>query len=482
MGIQESYIELENMFESMYEEIGGYEFYRYLFPDCEEEGELNTDYSRPNAIYLYEDDKDKGTKRRLRRRIMLKDTWEKDYIDFIERNNLTLCSGLTYRRKANKLQNAQRMNALVFDLDGVGENEMKNLLLRFGQEAERIRTLPQPTFLVLSGAGLHVYYVFEEPIDLYPNIKLQLKALKYDLTFRMWEYKATSTKKEIQYQSINQSFRMVGSVNGKYGNVVKAYKTGEKVTLEYLNKYVKKENQVDVNRPFRPSKMTRAEAREKYPEWYERVVVNKSKQLKKWDIKGKTGYALYEWWLKKIGEVKGGHRYYYMMCLAIYACKCDVPKKKLKEDIYDVYSELSKIQHDNVLTEDDITSALEAYDKEYFNFTIADIEKVTDIKIERNKRNYRTLKEHLQGKFWYENGKRRINVCKANRELAFEEMCERGEINGRPTKEQEVIDYIRANPDSRKCDVIRGTGFDKKTVYKYYDKAKEMIKNSQKDG
>ena len=79
--------------------------------------------------------------------------------------------------------------------------------------------------------------------------------------------------------------------------------------------------------------MTRAEAREKYPEWYERVVVNKSKQLKKWDICSKTGYALYNWWLGKIGEVRGGHRYYYMMCLAIYACKCDVPKKKLKEDI-----------------------------------------------------------------------------------------------------------------------------------------------------
>ena len=35
MGIQESYIELENMCESMYEEVGGYEFYRYLFPECE---------------------------------------------------------------------------------------------------------------------------------------------------------------------------------------------------------------------------------------------------------------------------------------------------------------------------------------------------------------------------------------------------------------------------------------------------------------
>ena len=57
--------------------------------------------------------------------------------------------------------------------------------------------------------GLHIYYVFQQPIDLYPNIKVQLKSLKYDLTFRLWEYGSTSQVKAIQYQSINQSFRTV---------------------------------------------------------------------------------------------------------------------------------------------------------------------------------------------------------------------------------------------------------------------------------
>ena len=88
-------------------------------------------------------------------------------------------------------------------------------------------------------------------IDLYPNIKIQLKSLKYDLTFRMWEYKATSQNKEIQYQSINQSFRMVGSINEKHGNQIVAFRTGEPVTLEYLNAYARPENRVDVNKPFR---------------------------------------------------------------------------------------------------------------------------------------------------------------------------------------------------------------------------------------
>ena len=37
---------------------------------------------------------------------------------------------------------------------------------------------------------------------------------------------------------------------------------------------------MDVNKPFSPSKMTRAEAREAYPEWYERVVVKGEKTRK----------------------------------------------------------------------------------------------------------------------------------------------------------------------------------------------------------
>ena len=37
--------------------------------------------------------------------------------------------------------------------------------------------------------------------------------------------------------------------------------------------YARPENRVDVNKPFRPSKITREAAREAYPEWYERVIV-----------------------------------------------------------------------------------------------------------------------------------------------------------------------------------------------------------------
>ena len=43
----------------------GEEFYRYIFPNNQNEGEYSGDYSKLNAIYLYEDERDKGTERRL---------------------------------------------------------------------------------------------------------------------------------------------------------------------------------------------------------------------------------------------------------------------------------------------------------------------------------------------------------------------------------------------------------------------------------
>jgi hypothetical protein len=448
--VHSDYKKVFQILNSKYEEVSGYDFYKYLFPNNENAGEFNTDFSKPNAIYLYQDKKDQGEKRRLRRRIMLNDTWENDYKSYVEGNPLTLCSGLSYRKRANKITNAQQMRALIIDLDGVGAGELENLFLRFGKPPATIRSLPIPTFLVMSGSGLHVYYVFKEPVDLYPNIKIQMKSLKYDLTFKIWEYKATSKEKQIQYQSINQAFRMVGSMNDKYGTPVKAFRVGEEVTLEYLNQYVKDDNKVDINKPFKPSKMTKAEAKEAYPEWYQRVVVEKKPKLKKWDIKGKQGYALYEWWKKQVGEIRGGHRYYYLMCLAIYACKCDVPKKQLKEDMAVMFDELKGVEHGNPLTEYDIESALEAYDKEYYNFTIADIEKLTDVRIKRNKRNYRKQKEHLLR-------------ARTVQQIDYPN----GEWRGNTSKEILVKKYIKDNPADNPTQIAKALNMSRTTVYKY---------------
>ncbi len=447
---KKNYKEVADILRFHYPEVEGKEFYKYIFPDNQDEGELSNDYSKPNAVYLYKDPKDEGTDRKLRRRIMLNDTWEDDYKEYVENNPMTLCSGLAYRGMTNRLEHAQQMNALVFDLDSVGKNELMNFFSRIDKKPA-LRTLPKPTFIVMSGTGLHIYYVFEEPIDLYPNIKLQLKALKYDLTFRMWDYGGTTQEKQIQYQSINQGFRMVGSCNDKYDLPVKAFKTGNKVTLDYINQYVDEEkNKVDLSKPFRPTQYTKEEAREKFPEWYQRVVVEGNKRAKRWDIKR----DLYDWWLRQSYKAKGGHRYYFLMIMSIYAVKCNIPKKELKKDMYKVFDDLKEVEHNHPLEEKDIWSALETYDRQYYNFTINDIVKLTDIHIEKNKRNYRKQNQHLKI----------MNFVRDN--VTHPEGNWR-EGNGRPSKKDLVKNHIKENPNDNPTEISKKLGISRTTVYKY---------------
>ena len=447
---KENYRIIREILSSRYEEVNGYDFYKYIFPDNQKLGDLPGDYSKPNAIYLYQDEQDKGSKRRLRRRIMLDDTWEEDYMEYVECNPLALCSGLAYRGRANKLENAQQINALIFDLDAVGEKELMSVFQRMGRDPEEIRTIPLPTFIVMSGTGLHLYYVFEKPIDLFPNIKFQFKQLKYDLTTKIWHYRGTSQEKQIQYQGINQGFRMVGSMNGKYDLQVRGFKTGEKVDIGTLNSYLfDKKNAVDLDKPFLDTKYTKAEAKEKFPDWYQRVIVEGDKSKKKWSV----SRSVYDWWLGRVDEVKGGHRYFYLMFLVVYAIKCDVSKDELRQDLQFAFEKLQTVEHSNPLTSDDIDSALEAYDRAYSTFPVEDIEKLTDLRIERNKRNYRSQDLHLR-------------IARATQSVLYPEGDWRN-VKGRPSKEELVKDYIAKNPDDNPTEIARNLGISRTTVYKY---------------
>jgi len=258
----------------------------------------------------------------------------------------------------------------------------------------------------------------------------------------------------------------VGSINDKHDTELVAFRTGERVTLDYLNAYAEPKNRVDVNKPFRPSKMTRAQAKEKYPEWYQRVVVEGKKGRKKWDIAGKVHgedpYALYHWWKRQIGKIQGGHRYFYLMCLAIYAYKCDVPKQQLRRDMRTAFEDLRMVKHENALTEEDVKSALEAYDKEYYNFTIADIEALTSVRIERNKRNGRKQKQHLQ----FARG-----VCDVKYKIG-----EKVTGGGRPSAQRRVYEWRQEHPEGKKIECERETGLSRHTVLKWWEtKGSEIL-------
>jgi hypothetical protein len=263
----------------------------------------------------------------------------------------------------------------------------------------------------------------------------------------MWDYKGTTQNKDIQKQGINQGFRMVGSMNNKYGTIVRAFDVGEKVTLEYLNQYVKEENRVDIRKRFKPTKMTREQAKETYPEWYEKVIVNGDNKSKMWICHE----GLYEWWKKQVNQIKGGHRYKFLMCMSVYAYKCGISRDRLESDMWDIFDKVKAIEHDNALEEFDVRCALEAFDDGLYAFTIDDVVAETNVSIQKNKRNGRTREMHLKG-------------ARALQEI-YNPNWRVG--NGRKSKEQLVKDYLKEHPAANPTQVARALGISRPTVYKY---------------
>src|SRR5699024_4661310 len=177
---------------------------------------------------------------------------------------------------------------------------------------DKFRTYPLADYLVLSGGGIHLYFVFEEPISLYPNTKILMRSLKKELTEMLWN-RRISQKKKVEIQPLNQPFRILGG-NTKVGNRNRVFELKkERTTVDYLNKYTDTQLTNDMlSKVYAETKYSLKTAKEKFPAWYEKVIINKDKSRKTWT----TNEALYKWWLRQITRaeaVKYGARYFSIM-------------------------------------------------------------------------------------------------------------------------------------------------------------------------
>lgn len=422
-----------------FQEVAPKEFYRDIFVEGELQKKGVYGDNKYNAIAV------ELGKEKIKRYTITDDL---EMIDkLLHSENFIIVSPITYVGKSRNSDNARMMYALAIDLDGV--NKEINIIDLFHQ-IEKVEHLPRPTYTVISGGGLHLYYVFQRPIPLFKNIVQQLTNLKNDLTRKIWNGYVTDLNDKVQYQSIFQGFRLVGGVT-KGGARTKAYKTGEKVTIEYLNEFVfDLKNQV--TQFIYKSDLTLEEAKSKYPEWYERRIIEKQPRGT-WTCKK----DLYEWWKRRLIEIQEGHRYYGVMCLAIYAKKCGILQEELENDAFSMVDRLDLLtsDEDNHFTREDVLAALELYNDNYITFPIDTISKLTKIRIEKNKRNGLKQKQHLYL------ARRRKEDMKAI-ELPMKAP------EGRPTAQNKVNQWQKEHPNGKKADCIRDTGLSKKTVYKWW--------------
>lgn len=284
---------------------------------------------------------------------------------------------VSYYGKSRNSRNARFLHAIMIDLDYVGTRQLANLL----RQMER-GVIPYANYLISSGTGLHVVYKLDRPVPLMTRYVAGLQVLKRELTDMVWNANTSdSDPDKKQSQGIFQGFRMVGTatkLNGDIGNpkykqpyAVECFSHDETppATIPYLLSFIPKlRDKEDMEGLDALSALTKevrkttpiAEAKEKWPEWYEKHVVN-DEPLGGWLY----GRAAYDRVLSVIREhVSVSHRYWCIFYLAVMANKCGVPQDELEDDAYGLLERFDalSVEPDNRFTANDVAAALEAYE------------------------------------------------------------------------------------------------------------------------
>ena len=342
-------------------------------------------------------------------------------------------------------ENARFMYALVIDLDNLCKSKGRDNywgMRMFDYYISR-KWFYEPNYMVVSGHGLHLYYVFERPIAMYDyNINLMYE-LKKRIIDRIWNDDIIIKETKKQYGNSIQNFRIAGTKTKIKGLNTQAYFINKEKFTPYmlaertLMSEKEKKQYIDM---IPLDRISLAEAKRKWPIWYQERIVEK-KEPKRWHIKR----ALYDWYLREIKEkAQVSHRYYCCLNLVSYAQKCDIDYEELKKDLYDILPILDERTTDetNHFTEQDLKDALSCYKNKLHNFKAKYMEESSGFDFPKNKRNYRKQKIHLK-------------IIRNTKEILRQE------------KEEKIFDYLNNGGDNRISMIMKNFNISKPTAIKY---------------
>ena len=447
---------LTEYLQQYFDEVDYKEFYRTIFPvgSLQEKGVFEKGKYNGIIVEVTNDKKDNDKPKVLRHTL----TDDLDKLDeVVSRDNFCLMSPISYAGKTRDSSFGREIYALAFDLDGIqtrikdGE-EWPYGLANFFHQVDKMGIMPRPTYVVSSGTGVHLYYVLERPVPLFENIVEQLEILKKELTRMMWHDSISKLVDEIQYEPVCQGFRMVGTITKK-GERVKAFETGKKVTIEYLNEFVRDEYKA---KEFTyKSDLTLEQAKNKYPEWYQKRIIEQ-KARGTWTF----NRAVYDKWLERLPiEAKLGHRYWSVWVLAVTAMKCGISYEELEKDAFGLIEVMNRKDENKLdpFTEDDVLAALEGYDSAWYTYPIDKMSYRSDIPIQKNKRNGLKQSDHLE-------------IARAIQAIKDKQKGTNWrDNNGRPSAEQIVKEWRDQNPNGSKRQCKDETGLTYPTIRKWWN-------------
>lgn len=391
-------------------------------------------------------------------------------------NNLIITNGLSYAGKNRTSTNEREMYALIMDLDYVNDIEMlEKLLLRFEIEST---WLIQPTYLINSGTGFHLYYLLDKPIKLFPETRRRLNNFKRHLTWHTWVEGCTTAFKtdEVQYQNINQGFRMIGTPT-KLGQDYRAtaFKIGERLTLETINSWINS-SQKNIARDVHgiellpideeSQTLTMGDAKLKYPEWYQTRIVEgvPARKYNHWNRP--VNRALYDWYKRERlfdFSVVEGKRYFRILALAIFASKCNIPYPELEKDAFTALKHFNNSEHKEAFTHDDVVAALKFYGDDVKAYPRSEIEKITGYPMPVNKRNGQKQSYHLEEARMLRDMRQKRNGTRWQ------------DKSGRKPKKEQVRELLEQYPDISLREMEKISGISRPTIIKW----KKIIETEQ---
>lgn len=308
------------------------------------------------------------------------------------------------------------IHALIIDLDNVSpidlEGLAKNELQKF-----------MPTYMVNSGQGVHLVYVFESPITAYQYkikpLKSILKALKKVFKIKMYSYNVDPAA------TIVHPYRVVGSQT-KLGQKATAYKVGAKWEISEMAKLLHIDSAV-----FEEKKRTSAGRK-----------VRQRRNVKAMPCCSVNFYNSTYNRIRR--EVDEGHRYLSLFALAIIAYKCRVKEEVLLDHLTQLVDAFNQKEQVKKVRESEIAKAMCGYNQKFVTVTSFTLEEYLGFEFKRNtKRNGLKRNEHLQ--------------------MARAVMS----VKQKTTREMQMRRCLTANPNASLKQLMEKLGWGKATVVKY---------------
>ena len=313
----------------------------------------------------------------------------------------------------------KKIYALILDLDYLDPDTLARLIKQIDAGNK-----PQPSMIVNSGSGIHLYFTFAEPVDAY---KLRLPTLRAMLA-RVGDLYSGYGK--LDRHPLTQAFRPVGSLT-KLGDIATGFIVGQQWdALELAEKIgVRIEGWQHVKKPAETGTPTTAKKPAK-----PKVAFMPNAKRKLFAYCGERIFT----------HTDLGNRYKALFGLAIVGYKTHTPRAEVIAEMESLIKIWNRKHPENPVETREIDKAMEGYSQKFLMVRSATLEEYFGWQFERKiPRKGRKRAEHLE----------RANAIKHAGQAV--------------DKKQAMAKYLKQNPTATTRQIAADLGMSLSTVGKY---------------